>query len=79
MVLLVYPLSQFANLYIMNSLATFLRSDRDLHPNVWSMSVTFEVLWWRCRTYMEVHGVGSFLVGLSVYKDVGVPDSTAFF
>ena len=32
-------------------LAYFLWSDRDLHPNVWSILVTLEVLWLRCRTY----------------------------
>ena len=28
------PTKSFAILYIMHSLASFLRSDRDLHPNV---------------------------------------------
>ena len=34
------PTQPFAILYITHSLASFLRSDRDLHPNVWSISVT---------------------------------------
>ena len=38
------PTKPFAILYIMRSLASFLRSDRDLHPNVWSISVKLEVL-----------------------------------
>ena len=38
-------------LYIMHGLAAFLRSVRDLHPNVWSISVTLEVLWSLYRTY----------------------------
>ena len=40
------PTKPFAILYIMHSVASFLRSDRDLHPNFWSTSVTLEVLWW---------------------------------
>ena len=38
------PTKPFAILYIMHSLASFLQSDGDLHPNVWSMSVTLEVI-----------------------------------
>ena len=34
----------FAILYIMHSLASLFRSDGDLHPNVWSISVTVEIL-----------------------------------
>ena len=45
------PSKPFVILYIMHSFASFLVSDRDLYPNVWSISVTLEVLWWRCRTY----------------------------
>ena len=41
----------FAILYIIYSLASFLWSDRNLHPNGWRLSVTLEVLWLRCRTY----------------------------
>ena len=40
------PIKPFAILYIMHSFASFLQSDRDLHPNVWSVLVTLEVLWW---------------------------------
>ena len=45
------PTRPFVILYIMHSFASFLRSDKDLHPNVWSIFVTLDVLWWRCKTY----------------------------
>ena len=45
------PTRPFAIFYIIHSFASFLRSDRDLHPNVWSILVTLDVLWWRCKTY----------------------------
>ena len=45
------PTKPFAILYIMHSFASFLQSDRDLHPNVCSILVILEVFWWRCRTY----------------------------
>ena len=41
----------FAILCIMHSLASFFLSDGDLHPNVWSISVTLKVLWWRYSTH----------------------------
>ena len=48
------PTRPFTILYIMHSFASFLRSDRDLHPNVWSILVTLEVLWWRCKTSLPL-------------------------
>ena len=41
--------------YISCRLASFLRSDRDLHPNVWNISVTHEIL---CGDVgrIELHG-----------------------
>ena len=44
------PTRPFAILYIMHSFASIIRSDRDLHPNVWSIFVTLDVLWWRYKT-----------------------------
>ena len=62
------PTKQFVILYIMHSLASFLRSDRDLYPNVWSISVTLEVLWWRCRLYRAAQHwiISSWLICVKV-------------
>ena len=45
------PTRSFDILYNMHSFASFLRSARDLQPNDWSILVTLDVLWWRCKTY----------------------------
>ena len=45
------PIRSFDILYNMHSFASFLRSARDLQPNDWSILVTLDVLWWRCKTY----------------------------
>ena len=45
------PTTPFDILYSMHSFASFLRSDRDLHLNDWSILVTLDVFWWRCKTY----------------------------
>ena len=44
-----YTHKAFAILYnIMPRLASFLRTDRALHPNGWSISGTLDILWWQC-------------------------------
>ena len=35
------PTRSIAILYIMHSIASILRSDRDLHPNVWCMLIGY--------------------------------------
>ena len=51
------PTRLFVILYIMHSFASILRSDRDLHPNVWSIFVTLDVFFGDVR-HIELHGVG---------------------
>ena len=40
------PTRPFDILYTMHGFASFLCSNRVLHPNVWSIVVTLDVLWW---------------------------------
>ena len=63
----------------MHSLVSFLRSDRDLHPNVWSISAILEVLWWQCRTYRAAQRwiISSWFICMC--NSVGVPGSTTVF
>ena len=66
------PIRPFAILYNMHSLASFLilvLSDRDLHPNVWSILITLDVLWCRCKTFRSARRwiISSLFICVAVY------------
>ena len=71
------PTRPFDILYNMHSFASFLQSARDLQPNDWSVLVTLDVLWWRCKT-SSCPALDHFKF-IYLCSGVRVPDSTAVF